>query len=353
MKMSKRSGLALAVLLSVAAGVSALTLWGFGILGRSTASSQYVAPFKTVKVSDSLVYNLAVTPDGKYMVTASWNDYNKTTTGMVSLWRLEDWKSLYTATYSDIPQVLVTPDGKSFVVVAGNSIEYRSLPDSRLGNTLTSANIRRPVAFSPDWKAIATAGSLSNSITSMVRLLRAQDGALIRTIQVNTGELDDLAFSPDGQLIATPGFDDNSVRLWRVADGSPVRVMRGHTSWVTNVEFSPDGLTLASGGWDGKVRLWRVSDGTLLQELKLANVEGVVFSPDGTLVAAGSDYDWARLWRVSDGALVAELSNAPDQFGSGGKVLALQFSPDGKTVYGGTLYGTVRFWHVPQAAPTP
>jgi WD40 repeat protein len=58
------------------------------------------------------------------------------------------------------------------------------------------------------------------------------------------------------------------VRLWRVADGRLLRTLEGHTGSVQSVAFSPDGQTLASGSWDNTVRLWRVADGRLLRTLE-------------------------------------------------------------------------------------
>ena len=62
------------------------------------------------------------------------------------------------------------------------------------------------------------------------------------------------------------------------------RTLAGHTAHVWSVAFSPDGQLLASGSVDRTVRLWRVGDGGLARVL--AHPEGVTFvafSPDWTL----------------------------------------------------------------------
>lgn len=59
-----------------------------------------------------------------------------------------------------------------------------------------------------------------------------------------------VAFSPDGQLLAS-GSEDNT-------DSALLRTLEGHTKAVESVVFSPDGQRLASGSADGIVRLWGV-----------------------------------------------------------------------------------------------
>jgi TIR domain/WD domain, G-beta repeat len=104
----------------------------------------------------------------------------------------------------------------------------------------------------------------------------------------------DVAFSPDGRLLATAGQDQ--ARLWEVTSGKEhARVT--HDDSVFRVAFSPDGRLLATGSNDKSARLWEVANGTQRARIDhQESVGGVAFSPDGRqLATASSD---AQIWML-------------------------------------------------------
>ncbi|MBE9070554.1 PD40 domain-containing protein, partial [Leptolyngbya cf. ectocarpi LEGE 11479] len=68
----------------------------------------------------------------------------------------------------------------------------------------------------------------------------------------------EVAFSPDGQRIATAS-DDGTVRLWH-SDGQPLISLNGHGDDVNSIRFSADGTRLISASADTTGLLWDVDD---------------------------------------------------------------------------------------------
>jgi WD40 repeat protein len=108
-----------------------------------------------------------------------------------------------------------------------------------------------------------------------------------------------------------------------------------HCSQVTSVAYSPDGRLLATGGFDNQVRLWRASTGKELFHFTLRETDSplaahVAFSPDGTLLAASrSGEGVVHLWDTATGKERKGCS-VPNEENIGG----ITFSPDGKILAG-------------------
>jgi WD40 repeat protein len=96
-----------------------------------------------------------------------------------------------------------------------------------------------------------------NQFSSVIAQLPSRE---LYTLQGHNDSVWSVAFSPDGQLLAS-GSQDKTVKLWEVKTGTLLHTLQGHDAAVFSIAFSPNGRLLASGSWDSTVKLWQVSSG--------------------------------------------------------------------------------------------
>ena len=114
-----------------------------------------------------------------------------------------------------------------------------------------------------------------------------------------------LDWSPTGDVFATEGSDGSGVVDIRdVRTGRSIRSFPGHDGDITDVAFNPDGSMLATTGADGFLKVWDPSNGALLAEVSgIGAAQGTSFSDDGRLAAAA--------WSEEGVVRVVNLSTRP------------------------------------------
>lgn len=150
-----------------------------------------------------------------------------------------------------------------------------------------------------------------------------------------------LAISPDGRLAGFGSamankivdqnyqaqvylFDPTSLQT-NVGTTAFLDVLEGHQGMVTSLAFSPDGNLLASSGYDRFIKLWDVTNGALLGQVSIADTpNSLAFSPDGTKLVVAANLEVTLIDPVTK-QISASIP------GAGGDSLA--FSPDGSHLY--------------------
>jgi WD40 repeat protein len=183
----------------------------------------------------------------------------------------------------------------------------------------------RALAYSPDGRYF-----LANSYNAAL-LFDLASGRQLRSFQGHTDVVTSVAFSPDGNTVAT-GSNDETTRLWDVRTGKELRRLEGQFGRVVAVEFSSDGQSVLTGGGRSAV-LFDASSGQQLNRFETipGRVNSVAMSKDNRSVLTGGGKKLS-LWDAASGKLLWQIvSHTDDSFDR------VAFSPIGRYVLTGSF----------------
>ena len=200
------------------------------------------------------------------------------------------------------------------------------------------------VAFHPNGKLLA-----SGSHDKTVKLWSLENGQLLYSLRGHQDKVLSVKFSPNGNVLASSGdINDKTIKLWFLSQNTSL-TLKGHSDWfggVYSVAFSPDGQLIASGSNDKTIKIWQVSQGKELMTLTdhSGKITSVAISLDGKILASGSDDKTLKLWKLHTGEVISTIPH-PES------VETVAFSPDG-TVATGCEDGIVRLFTVQPSLPS-
>lgn len=116
------------------------------------------------------------------------------------------------------------------------------------------------LAFSPDGNTLATCGEDGG-----ILLLDTRTGSIRNRLELSDLTFD-VEFNPKEKMLASAWFD---VRIWNLVTSKVLHTLKGHNIPVFDLEFNNDGRLLATIGWDHTLNLWDMKTGWHIWESKL------------------------------------------------------------------------------------
>ena len=239
-----------------------------------------------------------------------------------------------------------SPATKLIAVGRYGIVELRWAEKGKLIRTLPGhkGNINS-LAFSPDGKTLYAASG-ETGVFGEIKQWNVHDGKLVNTLRGHKDTIYSIALSPDGKTLASGSYDQKII-LWDTATGKELKTLSGHNGCIYDLAFRPDGKILASASGDHTVKLWDVASGTRRDTLSqpLKDVYAVAFSPDGKQLLAGGMDNRIRIWQISDEAKETTNPILDSKFAHEGTILRLVFSSDGKMLLSSADDNTVKLWN--------
>ena len=262
--------------------------------------------WELIQAHDRPISDLALSPDGKRLLTASLDKTMK-------LWNLQSKsveKNIDTKNHR-VQSLEFSPIGTSFVTGgADGKILFWNLdkdePSSELSEHQGKVNA---IAFSQDGTNMVSGGSdgkwiLWDAISNKVNFQR----------QEHEDQVTAVAISPDGELLAT-GSADRTFKIWRTTDATLVGSKSAHERNLTDIGFHPHKPLLATSGQEGLVKIWNLANPqrpSLLHVIVGHSdiVHQIFFDGNGEQLVSVSQDKTVRLWDVSSGTPLRIIRNS-------------------------------------------
>jgi WD40 repeat protein len=248
-----------------------------------------------------------------------------------------------------INSISISPDGKTIASVSLDGVKIWDVATRKLVKSFIGHKDGvYSVSYSRDGKFLATGGceiysEEENCVDGGWKLWDARDFSEIRGVNGVKFGVEELAFNPAGDLLATTTQTarDPVIRIWDVSSGELLKILDpGMQRLTTGVVFTPDGSKLITATHN-VISIWDPLTGENLRKIEghQYRIASIALSPDGRLLASGTGVkNEIKVWD-SDFKELLTLTGHNDDAAS------LSFSFDGKLLASGSYDKTIKIWN--------
>jgi len=226
--------------------------------------------------ASQLTYDLAVSPDSKWVVTGERENRR------AILYNLESEQTTFLNHGARVLGVAFSPDN-SFVATSGENaiVSIWDVSSGEREFDLENPSSVLSVAYQPGGTHLAA--GMHDRIMIWDTEIQEQVMALLQA-----GDINAIAYSRDGRLLATAS-SEGTIRIWDATENYSEQSLLRMNGQALAVTFSPDSRWLAAGGTSTFAYLWDISLGEEVSRLPHSEaVSSVSFSEDGKLLATVS-----------------------------------------------------------------
>ncbi|MGE5659307.1 MAG: S-layer homology domain-containing protein [Actinomycetota bacterium] len=233
------------------------------------------------------VWSVAFSPDGKSLISGSGD-------GTAILWDINTGQIRRILSHSGwVNAVGFSSDGKTAISCSHNKgIKLWEVQTGKLLNTLDGFN---PMAIAAFGRTFASSGG-----PSAIKLWDSVTGELRDTLavpEVSGGGIRAIALSRDGLLLANAMAGHSQVQVWDLRKRQAIYTLEGHLDTINAIAFSPDGQILATSSQDRTLKLWNLRTGKVMNSI--VGLGAIAFSQDGKILASATQDNSIQIWGLS------------------------------------------------------
>jgi WD40 repeat protein len=261
------------------------------------------------------------------------------TEGVVRLWHADSGKLLGKI---DGERAVASRDGKRLVATnSGQAIVWDAETVTRVATLAEETLHLADVDFSPDGSRVVGGGGLDTDPPKNARprgrIWATETGEVLAHLDGHTGTINSVAFSPDGNCVATTSTD-RTAKVWAADSGKLLASFDGHPGTVPFAAFSSDGTRLLTFS-EHVAAIWNLSKDqqpiTLIHDEWINNAS---FSPDGKRAVTAANDDSAYVWDTASGQRLLSLR------GHTGRIHTAEFSRDGRSIVTASWDTLAKVW---------